>query len=146
MRLILFIISFVVAFLLSSCEFHASDNGDLDGNWYLVTVDTLKNGASVDYREKQVFWGVQGSILQFLAARSMDTYLCSFHDGGDKLVLYSMYKYNRYDGDEPITPDRMDEMNVYGINAEQELFHIEQCDGDDLVLRNNILRLHFIRY
>lgn len=46
-----------IGLLLTSCDIETSDNGDLDGYWHLVRVDTLATGVSSDLSETRVFWG-----------------------------------------------------------------------------------------
>lgn len=142
------IVLLVAMGLLSSCNIHTSDNGDLDGQWYLVQVDSLQNGVQVPFREKRVFWAITGSLM-FTQAMPRDPkkeYVYKFEREGNTLCIGDAYRSDRVKGDEPITEDRLDELKPYGINALREVFAIQTLNSDDLVLQGNILRLHFEKY
>ena len=51
--------------LLTSCELETSDNGDFDGFWHLVSVDTLANAQHQDLSQKRIFWeeGMVANIM-----------------------------------------------------------------------------------
>ncbi len=53
-----------IGLFLTSCDIETSDNGDLDGHWHLIRVDTLATGGSCNLSESRVFWGVQMRLIQ----------------------------------------------------------------------------------
>ena len=80
--LILCILSAIVAPFLTSCDgFEISKNGELDGMWHLVQVDSVKvNCLPKDYTHESIYWSVQDNLL-------------SVEDKQDKhLFLYLRFK------------------------------------------------------
>ena len=63
----------LIAFLpfLTSCDLETSDNGDFDGYWHLVGVDTLANAKHKDLSQQRIFCSMhqrqQDFLLQFHA-------------------------------------------------------------------------------
>lgn len=135
---------FVMGMLLTSCELETSDNGELDGYWHLVKVDTLATGGSNDLSETRVFWGVQMNLLQAVD-HDHDTghygYLFNFDYKGQTLRLYNAHKHERADGD-PLV-ENVEVLAPLGINALDDLFGIEKLNSDRMVLRDDFLRLWF---
>ena len=64
MKKLLFILSVVCTIGLSSCEIETSKNGDFDGFWHLVGVDTLATSGYCDMSQETVFWAVQYHFIQ----------------------------------------------------------------------------------
>ena len=44
----------MMALVMTGCEIHTSNNGDLDGFWQLRSIDTLSTGASADAGERRI--------------------------------------------------------------------------------------------
>jgi hypothetical protein len=51
----------------SSCELETSDNGDLDGNWQLLSIDSLNTGGINNVKDKQIFYAVQFHLINIYA-------------------------------------------------------------------------------
>ena len=132
--------------LLTSCDIETSDNGQLDGYWHLVRVDTLATEGSCDFSETRVFWGVQMHLIQAVD-HDNDTghygYLFNFDYNGQTLRLYNAHKHERADGD-PLVED-IEVLAPLGINAFDNLFKIEKLNSADMVLKDDVLRLWFER-
>lgn len=130
--------------LLTSCEIETSDNGDLDGHWHLVRVDTLATGGSSDLSETRVFWGVQMRLIQAVD-HDHDSghygYLFNFEHKGHTLLLYNAHKHERAEGD--LLVEDAEILAPLGINSLDDLFTIERLTGDDMVLKDDVLRLWF---
>lgn len=133
-----------VALLLSGCNLETSDNGDLDGYWHLVRVDSLATGQYADLSETRVFWGFQVRLLQAID-HDHDTshygYLFRFEHKGQTLRLYDGHKHDRANGD--ILVEDVGEITSLGINSLDDHFHVEQLSSDRMVLRDDVLRLWF---
>ena len=132
--------------LLSGCTIETSDNGDLDGYWHLVRVDTLATGGSSDLSETRVFWGIQLRLIEAVD-HDHDTghygYLFNFEHKGQTLRLYNAHKHERVEGD--ILVEDIKILSPLGINYFDDLFTIEQLNSDEMVLKDDMLRLWFVK-
>lgn len=133
-----------ICLLLTSCDIETSDNGDLDGYWHLVRVDTLATGVSRDLSDTRVFWGVEMRLLE-VVDHDHDTghygYLFNFERKGQTLRLYNGHKHERAEGD--ILVENVETIAPLGINALDDLFTIETLNSSDMVLKDKVLRLWF---
>ena len=130
---------------LASCEFEPSDNGELDGLWQMVSVDTLSTGKSTDLREQSMSWGFQGEILElrYKGDENMDI-IYSFQHTTDSLFLANPYFVKRDSGDIAIEDTEI--ISLYGINRVDERFKVRSINHDRLVLETSALRLLFRKY
>ena len=130
--------------LFISCDIETSDNGNLDGYWHLVKIDTLATGQSNDLSETRVFWGVQMHLIQVID-HDHDTshygYLFNFEHHGQTLRLYNAHKHERAKGD--LLVEDAKTLAPLGINSLDDLFTIEQLNSDKMVLKDDMLRLWF---
>ena len=144
MRHFLYILG--IGLLLTSCSIETSDNGDLDGYWHLVRVDTLATGTSSDLSEARVFWGVQLRLIEAFD-HDHDTghygYLFNFEHKAQTLRLYNAHKHERAEGD--ILVEDIEVLSPLGINYFDDLFTIEQLNSDEMVLKDDMLRLWFVK-
>ena len=135
-----------IIFGFSSCELETSDNGDLDGNWQLLSIDSLNTGGTNNVKDKQIFYAVQFHVINIYAKNIKDEYIIPksffhFSQTRDSLVLYS--------GD--ITKDDTNAQNdsfltglrPLGINSLEEHFKIETLNSKNMVLKSKELRLNF---
>ena len=133
-----------ICLLLTSCDIETSDNGDLDGYWHLVRVDTLATGVSRDLSDTRVFWGVEMRLLEAVD-HDHDMghygYLFNFERKGQTLRLYNGHKHERAEGD--ILVENVETIAPLGINALDDLFTIETLNSSDMVLKDKVLRLWF---
>ena len=134
--------------LVVSCELETSGNKELDGYWQMDQVDTLSTGGVADTREALVFWGVQGKLLQIRYSESGtflgEGLLFRFNQDDKHLTLFSPVIHHLYETDEPI--DDVEILKPFGIFNLEETFDIEELDDKEMVLTNDVLRLHFRRY
>ena len=103
--------------LMTACSLEHSNNGDLDGMWYLRMVDTLETGGVTDMRELQYLWNVQGKILEVRTAVLGDVtndVIFSFEHTKDSLKLSSPYFSDRDHGDIPL--EDVESLRRFGIN------------------------------
>jgi len=151
-KISIYILSFFLATAcaatLVSCTLETSSNGNLDGFWHLVSIDTLANGRVGDLSESRVFWGIEGKLIN---AKNIDTnsegYYFRFTQTSDSLVLKEPYaNYWHEDGtakggDIPVTDASV--LAPYGINGLEDHFLIEALSGGKMILKSNTLRLMF---
>lgn len=127
---------------MTSCEIETSGNGDLDGFWHLVRVDTLATGGVRDMSGGRVFWSVQVGLLN---ATDYDKYpkgyLFHFDKTDSTLRIFDPYADNRAEGDIKVEDPAL--LNHLGINALDETFSIERLEGSRMTLATERLRLSF---
>jgi hypothetical protein len=131
----------VIFFLTSiaSCELETSGNGDLDGYWHLVTVDTLSTGGTANLKDSVVYWAVQHKLLQLSGTHGR--FLLRFNHTADTLALSEPYTYDREDGDKPVEDATV--LKPFGINSLNARFLIEKLNGSKMILSNDVVRLYF---
>jgi len=146
MRKIFYILTLGVLFV--SCELETSGNDELDGYWQMSQVDTLSTGGVADTREALVYWGIQGKLLQIRFSENGkylgEGFMFRFNREDDVLTLSSPILHHLYKTDEPITD--VEVLKPYGIFDLEEAFAIEELNDHNMVLTNDVLRLHFRRY
>ena len=139
-------IIFAVSAIFTSCEMHDSENGNLDGYWYLTRVDTIATGGVNEYRGQRIFWSFQGTLLQMNRIDIDCYYMASFSHKGNELVVENPYLYDRNNGGYYIADDTMSEIMPFGLNSINESFTLKTLDDHNMVLDNGKLRLCFERY
>ena len=104
------------------------DNGQLDGMWQLMSIETA-DGHILDVKEQQHYWSFRLRLVQFTASRAIDTdkFYAHFSREGGNIVLKDFCQEARYEKD---TDD-----NVWVSSEEAELLHpwgvYGQTDEDD---------------
>ena len=145
MKKIIYIL--ILSGLLIACDTISSDNGELDGMWYLTKVDTLSNGHSADYRSQKIFWSFQGTLAQFNCSdASGQFYMSYFSCTGSNLKLQDVFYYDRINGDRVIDTNTLYEVQRFGINNLNEDYAIKSMDNSNMILQNDELCLHFEKY
>lgn len=133
--------------LLVGCDTASSDNGELDGMWYLTKVDTLSNGHFADYRSKRVFWSFQGTLAQFTYGDGENHYYMSrFDHKASRLKLSGLFFYNRSKGDRILDSETLDEIRPFGINNLSNEYVVKRLDENKMILQDDVLCLHFEKY
>lgn len=141
---LIFSISAFLVFSFTSCELETSGNGDLDGFWHLVQVDTLQTGGVNDTSKELFFWSFQVNLLQ-LSDRSyqIPIYMARFNHENGQLKVTQPCLYNRDEGNEMVTEENVKDISPYGLNALEETFRVEELSGSRMTLSNGTLRLYF---
>ena len=115
--------------------------------WYLVKIDSLSNGKTVDYRHMRVFWSFQGTLMQTNCVDSMNQfYMYRFEKKDGQLIVNSPFKYDRVTDDHMITEETLDIIRMYGVNSLTDTFLIEGISNSKMTLRDSRLRLSFEKY
>ena len=140
----IFSITAFLVFSFSSCELETSGNGNLDGFWHLVQVDTLQTGGVKDISKELFFWSFQVNLLEF-SDRSyhIPIYMARFNHDNGQLKVTQPCLYNRDEGNEMVTEENVNAISPYGLNALEETFRVEELSGSKMTLSNGTLRLYF---
>lgn len=155
MKKLLFILSLVCTIGLSSCDVETSGNGDFDGFWHLVRVDTLATSGSCDVSQRTVFWAVQYHLIQLRGGdrreeggEGRECYI-RFERSDNQLIVSDPHRKERSDdesrADPAIDEDNFFLLKPYGINNYTERFAIERLNSEEMVLQSATLRLHFYK-
>lgn len=129
-----------MAVALGACTIETSGNGDLDGFWHLVRVDTIATGGVKDLSAERIFWSIQGPLLDVRDADGRyQECISHFERQGDSLFIKDQYVYDRAEGDHLI--DDVSLLAPYGINKLGEHFRILTLSGGDMMLESEMLRL-----
>lgn len=141
---LIFSISAFLVFSFTSCELETSGNGDLDGFWHLVQVDTLQTGGVNDTSKDLFFWSFQVNLLE-LSDRSyqIPIFMARFNHDNGQLKVTQPCLYNRDEGNEMVTEENVKDISPYGLNALEETFRVEELSGSRMTLSNGTLRLYF---
>ncbi|MDO4160412.1 MAG: lipocalin-like domain-containing protein [Prevotellaceae bacterium] len=132
------------AMIVWSCELETSGNGDLDGMWHLVRIDTLSTSGTNDLSNSLIFWSFQNKLMETSdKTKNNPNVLFRFDRTGTEIKFYNPYINDREDGDllvvDPLT------LSPYGINGLEETFTIESLSGSKMILSTSRLRLNFVK-
>ena len=138
-----------ICLLLTGCDTHSSDNGDLDGFWQVRTMENLLTGEVADGRDHQITWAFQGDflMLNFDRNRGGKEYVASFIYTGDALKVHNPYFSGRFsEGNDDAPVVDATELNILGIYNLEESFKVVKLDGSDMCLQSEAMRIYFRRY
>ena len=141
MKKILILFAAVLTMTLAGCTLDASNNGDRDGNWQFMRVDTI-GGGSTDTKNWQIFYAVQFRLLEINAYSypvGNGGFMFHFDQTRDSLKLSTAAA----DGSE-----MYDLKNVapFGLTSLDEHFKIQLLNSDNMVLESRKLRLTFRKF
>ena len=143
-QFLIFSISAFLIFSFTSCELETSNNGDLDGFWHMVQVDTLQTGGVKDASEDLIFWSFQLNLLELSDhSYSNPIYMARFNHDSGQLKVTKPCLYDRYEGNKMVTEENLEVISPYGLNALEETFRVEELSGSRMTLSNGTLRLYF---
>ena len=141
---LIFSLSAFLVFSFTSCELETSGNGDLDGFWHLVQVDTLQTGGVKDTSKELFFWSFQVNLLEFSdRSYQIPIFMARFNHDNGQLKVTQPCLYNRDEGNEMVTEENVKDISPYGLNALEETFRVEELSGSRMTLSNGTLRLYF---
>jgi hypothetical protein len=141
---LIFSISAFLIFSFTSCELETSGNGDLDGFWHLVQVDTLQTGGVNDTSKELFFWSFQVNLLELSDHTYANAiYMARFNHENGQLKVTQPCLYDRYEGNKMVTEENVNVISPYGLNALEETFRVEELSGSKMTLSNGTLRLYF---
>ncbi|MFA4047370.1 lipocalin-like domain-containing protein [Prevotella sp. PCHR] len=125
-----------------SCELETSDNGDLDGFWHLVRIDTLDTQGTCDMKQERIFWSFQKNLLHVDDKTGMNSsILLRFNHSSGSLTLSDPYIYDRGAGD--IKLEDVSLLYPFGINSLTETFDVESLSSSRMTIASPVLRLSF---
>ena len=136
--------SFIVMLCFSACTLESDSKaaGDLAGMWHCVYIE--KGAASVELKDQKVYWSFQGNLLLLEDKTGVHSWiLYHFNKKGNTLELREPYRYDRENGDEPLTEPSL--LAFYGIDDMAVTFTIQQSENT-MALVSNKVTLHFKKF
>jgi len=132
--------------LTSACS--TESNGDLDGNWHLVTMDSVSAGTSRNMVPERIFWAVEARMMQIQKIGELYKVVnIRFEHRGDSLLLSDPRLYRAEDNTFPDTPmTDLRVLRLYGIDSVNERYAIRALTDDAMVLESRKVRLHFEKF
>lgn len=133
---------FLISTFLYSCEVETHSNGNIDGNWHLLQVDTLATGGVCNMADNRIFWAFQAGLLQLSDNDRPDTvFIMRFTKDDNKLSVTLPRINDREQGDPiaEITPT----LTHLGVNQTGEHYTIQQLNSTRMTLLSDMLRLSF---
>lgn len=135
--------------LLASCKLETSDNGDLDGFWHLVAVDTLSSSRQTDLSRQKVFWSFQKDLMQLRGStdteKALQEFYLRFSLQNNQLTLSNIHLRDREKDDPIIDETTMPLIFIYGIHQTTETYQVLKLTPKEMVLQNATLRLQFVK-
>lgn len=142
MKKILYILLAILSFSVASCD-KLPENGDLDGNWQLLTIEQHATGEVTSVKDQKIFWVVQLKLMSYRGAAN--SYLSRFIHEGDSLFLYNFYRHTRYE-DYLLTDSSTTELAKLGIQGISGRYAIETLNKKSMVLNSINSRLVFRKF
>lgn len=139
----------VLAFspMLTGCDLETSSNGNLDGFWHMVQVDTLNTGGVKDMSKDLVFWSFQMKLLELSDHNDLNViHMARFAHEGNALKVTQPCRYDLDLGNEMLTEEQLENIAKYGLNALEENFQVEHLNSSKMILSNGVLRLYFKKF
>lgn len=144
-KIYLFLIA-IVACIITSCENKWPINGDLDGQWQLMTLE--QDGKIKEMKEERVYWNFQ---LHMLMLCSKEIYYAHFEHDGSTIRLFdiSFSSANEKAEDDNI---RMSEEEIksilspLGISKKNETYEIERLTDETMILKTDDKLLRFRKF
>ncbi len=132
---------------MGSCTVEHISNGDLDGLWHFVRIDTLSTGVTTDLSDETLFWGFQANLMHTQGAA--DEFYFRFAHTGSILVVYDPYldhghEDNEDGGDIPVTDPSV--LAPYGLQSLADTFRVETLTSSHMTLSTSLHRLYFIKF
>ena len=136
----------IVALLLMAACDKVPINGDLDGMWQLMSIETPEG--KVDAKPRRVYMSVQLHLTQWNNLLANRTFFARFTHRGDSIRFYDFVKSSGHNS--LITPaDVATEnglLNEWGIHSVDASYHIDRLTDSSLILHDNDTILTFRKF
>lgn len=124
-----------------SCDKKWPINGNLDGYWQLMTVETKADGVKTDCN--RMYMGIQLHMIELkdLGGNGYKSFFGEFsYDEDQNIVVIKNLKGKSSTSDNGQLANIKD-LNPYGINAQETIFKVVKADGKTLILESDYARL-----
>lgn len=116
-------------------------NGNLDGNWQLMSVETKADEVKTDCH--RMYIGIQLHMIELkdLGDNGYKSFFGEFsYNEDENIVIIKNLKGKNSTSDNGQQANIKD-LNPYGINAQETVFKVIKADGKDLILESDYARL-----
>lgn len=127
--------------LACGCDKKWPINGNLDGYWQLMTVETKSDGVKTNCH--RMYIGIQLHMIELkdLGNNGYKNFFGEFNYDEDKnIVVIKNLKEKVSTSDNDQMADIKD-LNPYGINSQETVFDVIKADGKTLILESDYARL-----
>jgi len=132
---------------LFSCD-KMPANGDLDGMWQIMEIE--EGGKTTDMKLEQVYMSIQLKLFQLGDKLNGRRYYGYFERTGDTMHFwqfsYASLNESAADDNTPIKEENVSLIHPYGFRTIDERFTIEKLTKDLLILRNDSVRIRYIKF
>lgn len=135
---------FAAATIMTACEIHTSDNGDLDGFWQMQQIERLNN-CKQDLLPTPMYWSFECNLMEIRPNnKTQRGIFFHFDHKRDSLRIYDPVSDKRSQGDIVVTDPK--DLYIYGVFHLSEGFAVEQLSSETMVLRSDSIRAYFRKY
>ncbi|MBQ9362180.1 MAG: lipocalin-like domain-containing protein [Bacteroidaceae bacterium] len=132
--------------LCASCENKWPKNGDLDGNWQLLTIE--HKGETTDVKEKQLFLSIQLDLFQLSVTGDRQRYY-GYFDKGDNTIVFR--QFSDMAENDPATTDNRPltsaaVLHRWGYYTLHETFRIERLSKQEMILQSDSARVTYRKF
>lgn len=132
---------------LTACD-KLPANGDLDGMWQVMKIE--HNGEEQNVANDQVYMSIQLKLFMLGSLEIPRRYYGYFEHKGDSMHLwqFSFASTNESEADNnlPISKEETYRLNPWGFYSLDERFKVETLTKNQLILKNETSRIHFIKF
>lgn len=116
-------------------------NGNLDGNWQLMTVETKTDGVKTDCH--RMYIGIQLHMIELkdLGGNGYKSFFGEFNYNEDENIVTIKNLKGKNSTSDNNQQANIKDLNPYGINAQETVFKVVKADGKNLILESNYARL-----
>ena len=126
-------------------------NGDLDGMWQIMTIQTPDGTRNV--KSNQAYLSFQLHLSQWDMDHGSKRYYAHFSHSNDSIIFYD-FKHDslhrsKADDNEEITNDEMTKekvLDAWGVHNLDARYHVQRLNGDELILERADTILFFRKF
>lgn len=132
--------------LCVSCENKWPKNGDLDGNWQLLTIE--HKGETTDVKGQQLFLSIQLDLFQLSVTGDRQRYY-GYFDKGESTIVFRQFS-DMAENDLETTDNRplgsAETLHRWGYYTLNEVFRIERLTKQEMILQSDSARVTYRKF
>lgn len=124
-----------------SCDKKWPINGNLDGYWQLITVETKSDGVKTNCH--RMYIGIQLHMIELkdLGNNGYKNFFGEFNYDEDKNIVVIKNLKEKVSTSDNGQMAEIKDLNPYGINSQETVFDVIKADGKTLILESDYARL-----
>lgn len=144
----------MIVMTMTGCD-KLPEDGDLDGNWQLLTITTA-DGTTTDVKAERIFWAERNGLVEYTNCTTAKRYFSHCMSSGNKLIIKDFFFTSEHetaaDDNPAFTVDDLPELFPFGIHATvegtviSETFDIEHLDASKMILHSSSATLVFRKF